>query len=113
MKKQNKKKFPHKQQHSSQQKNDSSSNNQKSKISANGVKRVAFYITDKELGKQRKVIALGSFYIETLKTLGVDNVPAWLGNQVQDYLSIHGKDSSWIHIVEFMIFQSLLKRITP
>lgn len=112
MKKQNKKKFPpHKQ--PPQQKNDSSpKNNQKSKISANGVKRVAFYIIDKELGKQRKVIALGSFYIETLTKLGVENVPAWLSKNVQDYLLIHGKDSSWITIVEFTIFQSLLKRIT-
>lgn len=111
MKKQNKKKFsPHKQ--PQQQKNDSSpKNNQKSKISANGVKRVAFYIIDKEL-KQRKVIALGSFYIETLTKLGVENVPAWLSRNVQDYLSIHGKNSSWITIAEFMIFQSLLKRIT-
>jgi hypothetical protein len=77
------------------------------------VKRVAFYITDKvdPKGKQRKVIALGVFYIEALERIGVDNLPAWLGKEVDKYCSINGKDDAWIRIVEYCIVQALLAKI--
>lgn len=78
------------------------------------VRRVAFYITDKTepKGKQRKVIALGIFYIEALERIGVDNLPAWLGKEVDNYCAINGKDDAWIRIVEYCIVQALLAKIT-
>jgi hypothetical protein len=77
------------------------------------VKRVAFYITDKAepKGKQRKVIALGTFYIEALERIGVDNLSIWLGKEVDNYCAINGKDDAWIRIVEYCIVQALLARI--
>lgn len=78
------------------------------------VKRVAFYITDKAepKGKQRKVIALGIFYIEALERIGVENLTAWLSKEVDNHCAINGKNDAWIRIVEYCIVQALLAKIT-
>lgn len=77
------------------------------------VKRVAFYVADATAptGKQRKVIALGIFYIEALERIGVENLTAWLSKEVDNHCAINGKNDAWIRIVEYRIIQALLAKI--
>lgn len=77
------------------------------------VKRVAFYVTDTTVptGKQRKVIALGIFYIEALERIGVENLTAWLSKEVENHCAANGKNDAWIRIVEYRIIQALLAKI--
>jgi hypothetical protein len=77
------------------------------------VKRVAFYVTDAiaPTGKQRKVIALGIFYIEALERIGIENLSAWLSKEVDNHCAINGKNDAWIRIVEYCIIQALLAKI--
>jgi hypothetical protein len=77
------------------------------------VKRVAFYVADATAptGKQRKVIALGIFYIEALERIGVENLTAWLSKEVDNHCAINGKNDAWIRIVEYCIIQALLAKI--
>lgn len=79
------------------------------------VKRVSFYITDIDApnGKQRKVIALGVFYLEALRHIGIDRVSDWLSKAVDKHCAIHGYNDSWIRIVEYLILQALLSKIEP
>jgi hypothetical protein len=74
------------------------------------VKRIGFYISDETTpnGKQRKVIALNTFYLDALRHIGVKNVSEWIGVAVDKHCALNGKIDAWIRIVEFCIVQELI-----
>jgi len=81
------------------------------------VKRIAFYISDADepKGRQRKVIALGVYYLDALRHLGVEDedISRWLSKAVDKHCAIHGYSDSWIRIVEYLILQALVSKIEP
>lgn len=81
------------------------------------VKRVAFYIsdTDEPKGRQRKVIALGIYYLDALRHLGVEDedISRWLSKAVDKHCAIYGFSDSWIRIVEYLILKALMAKIEP